>query len=39
LTDAYAAHLDQALTRMKSPEKARPTIHLPVPPGAPIGCE
>jgi hypothetical protein len=39
LTDAYAAHLDLALVRMKSPEKARPTIHLPVPPGAPIGCE
>lgn len=39
LTDAYAAHLDQALLRMKSPEKARPTIHLPIPPGAPIGCE
>ena len=39
LTDAYAAHLDLALLRMKSPEKARPTIHLAVPPGAPIGCE
>ncbi|MFY7793715.1 MAG: zinc-dependent metalloprotease [Chitinophagaceae bacterium] len=39
LEDAYAAHLDLALTRMKSPEKARPTIHLPAPPGAPIGCE
>jgi hypothetical protein len=36
---AYAAHLDLALTRLKSPEKARPTIHLPAPPGAPIGCE
>ncbi len=39
LTDVYAAHLDQALLRMKSPEKARPTIHLSIPPGAPIGCE
>jgi hypothetical protein len=39
LSDTYAAHLDQALLRMKSPEKARPTIHLPIPPGAPIGCE
>ena len=39
LENAYAAHLDLALSRMKSPEKARPTIHLPAPPGAPIGCE
>lgn len=39
LSDGYAAHLDLALARMKSPEKARPTIHLPMPPGAPIGCE
>jgi hypothetical protein len=39
LDDANAGHLDLALTRMKSPEKARPTIHLPAPPGAPIGCE
>jgi hypothetical protein len=39
LDDAYASHLDLALSRMKSPEKARPTIHLQPPPGAPIGCE
>lgn len=26
------------LARIKSPEKARPTLHQPAPPGAPIGC-
>jgi len=35
---AYAAHLRLALDRMTTPEKARPTLHLPAPPGAPIGC-
>jgi hypothetical protein len=34
----YAGHLALALERMKAPEKARPTIHAPIPPGAPIGC-
>ena len=34
----YAAHLALALERMKSPEKAKPTTHLMIPPGAPIGC-
>ncbi|RYY56145.1 MAG: peptidase, partial [Chitinophagaceae bacterium] len=27
-----------ALERMKSPDKAKPSIHLVAPPGAPIGC-
>ena len=34
----YAGHLALALDRMKAPEKARPTLHAPIPPGAPIGC-
>lgn len=33
------AQLTLALSRMKSPEKAKPTLHLEMPPGAPIGCE
>ena len=37
--DSYAAHLVLALDRMKAPEKAKPTIHAAIPPGAPIGCE
>jgi hypothetical protein len=32
-------HLSLALERMKAPEKAKPTIHAAIPPGAPIGCE
>jgi len=28
-----------ALERMKAPEKAKPTIHKEIPPGAPIGCD
>ena len=28
-----------ALERMKAPEKAKPTLHLDMPPGAPIGCD
>lgn len=28
-----------ALERMKAPEKAKPTIHAVIPPGAPIGCD
>ena len=35
----YAGHFLLALERMKSPEKAKPTIHAAMPPGAPIGCE
>jgi hypothetical protein len=34
----YKAHLDVALERCKSPEKAKPTLHAIPPPGAPIGC-
>jgi hypothetical protein len=28
-----------ALQRMEAPEKAKPTIHAVIPPGAPIGCD
>jgi hypothetical protein len=35
----YSGHLLLALERMKSPDKAKPTIHSAIPPGAPIGCE
>ena len=39
-TDAtYTGHLLLALERMKAPEKAKPTIHVAIPPGSPIGCE
>jgi hypothetical protein len=36
---AYAGHLELALERMKAPEKAKPTLHKEMPPGAPIGCD
>jgi hypothetical protein len=37
--DAYLkGHYILALDRMKTPEKAKPTLHVPTPPGAPIGC-
>lgn len=35
----YKGHLLLAMERMKEPEKAKPTIHKEMPPGAPIGCE
>jgi hypothetical protein len=35
----YSGHLLLALERMKSPDKAKPTIHAAMPPGAPIGCD
>jgi hypothetical protein len=35
----YTGHLLLALERMKSPEKAKPAIHIAIPPGSPIGCE
>jgi hypothetical protein len=35
----YKGHLLLALERMKDPEKAKPTIHKEIPPGAPIGCD
>jgi hypothetical protein len=38
-TGLSAGHLSLALERMKAPEKAKPTIHAAIPPGAPIGCE
>lgn len=33
------AHFALALKRMEAPEKAKPTIHTAIPPGAPIGCD
>jgi hypothetical protein len=36
---SYAGHLALALERMKAPEKAKPTQHKEMPPGAPIGCD
>lgn len=33
------AHYNYALERMKAPDKAKPTQHAVIPPGAPIGCE
>ncbi len=35
----YQGHLYLALERMKDPSKAKPTLHVEVPPGAPIGDE
>ncbi len=35
----YEGHLVLALDRLKSPDKAKPTIHKEMPPGAPIGCD
>jgi hypothetical protein len=35
---AYSGHLEMAIERMKTPEKAKPTQHAAIPPGAPIGC-
>jgi hypothetical protein len=32
-----AGHYALALERMKAPEKAKPTLHAAIPPGAPIG--
>ncbi|MEP6750219.1 MAG: zinc-dependent metalloprotease [Bacteroidota bacterium] len=38
--ETYIAHLTLALERMKTPEKAKPTVqHKEMPPGAPIGCD
>jgi hypothetical protein len=34
----YKGYLILTLDRMKSPEKAKPTLHPVAPPGAPIGC-
>lgn len=35
---SYKGHLLLLLERMKSPEKAKPTLHQVPPPGSPIGC-
>jgi hypothetical protein len=37
--DVQQANFTLALERMKAPEKAKPTIHAAIPPGAPIGCD
>lgn len=36
--EILSGHYALALERMKSPDKAKPTIHAAIPPGAPIGC-
>ncbi|MGZ8545488.1 MAG: zinc-dependent metalloprotease, partial [Flavisolibacter sp.] len=36
---AYSGHLLLALDRIRFPDKAKPTLHAVMPPGAPIGCE
>ncbi|HET6722070.1 MAG TPA: zinc-dependent metalloprotease, partial [Chitinophagaceae bacterium] len=36
--EMYAGHLLLAIDSLKAPEKAKPTIHKAMPPGAPIGC-
>jgi len=38
-SDTYKSYLLLTLERIKAPEKANPTIHLPQPPGSPIGDE
>ncbi len=35
----YKGHFLLALERIKAPEKAKPTMHAVIPPGAPIGCD
>lgn len=37
--DVLAGHYLLALERMKAPDKAKPTMHKEMPPGAPIGCD
>ncbi len=37
--ETYKGYLLLTLERIKAPEKAKPTIHLPQPPGSPIGDE
>ena len=37
--ESLSAHYILALERMKAPEKAKPTLHKEMPPGAPIGCD
>lgn len=38
-TGTYAGHLSLALDRIKTPEKAKPTVPYEMPPGAPIGMD
>jgi hypothetical protein len=38
INEQLAGHYSLALERMKAPEKAKPTQHAAIPPGAPIGC-
>ena len=35
----WKGHYQLALQRMDKPELAKPTVHAPAPPGAPIGCQ
>jgi hypothetical protein len=35
----YKGYLLLTLDRIKSPDKVKPTIHIPIPPGSPIGCD
>jgi Met-zincin/Domain of unknown function (DUF5117) len=37
--ELFAGHYLLALERIKAPEKAKPTQHKEMPPGAPIGCD
>jgi hypothetical protein len=37
--NAYKGYLLLMLERIKSPEKAKPTLHQTPPPGSPIGCD
>jgi hypothetical protein len=39
LDESYKGQYALALERMKAPEKAKPTQHKEMPPGAPIGCD
>jgi Met-zincin len=34
----YSGHLLLAIERMKTPADAKPTRHIAIPPGSPIGC-
>lgn len=37
--EASKGYLLLTLERIKSPEKAKPTLHVEIPPGSPIGCD
>ena len=39
LDDSYKGHIRLLLERIKSPEKAVPSMHEVAPPGSPIGCD